>query len=284
MPELPEVETVVRTLRPHLVGKQIVAVSHLDWPSTVQPMPPDLFREAVRGATVAAVSRRAKYILIGLQGGGSLVGHLRMTGQLVYHATPTTPGRFTRLVLDLDDGGQLHFDDMRKFGRLRYVAADERLEDALPDLGPEPLAENFTAADFSQLVSAKLARRANPVLKTILLDQSFLSGLGNIYADEALHLSGLHPLRTLRSLDEQESGRLYVAIRQVLNDSLTNNGTSFSDYRDGLGNKGSNQDFLHVYHRTGQPCHVCGTPVEKVVVGGRSTHFCPQCQPAAAGG
>ncbi len=278
MPELPEVETVVNGLRPHLSGRSIVQVSHLDWPPTVQPLEPEAFRSAVQNAHIANVSRRAKYIIIHLQGGAAIVGHLRMTGQLTYHAQPAAPGRFSRVIIELDNGAQLHFDDQRKFGRLRYVAADQPLAGALPDLGPEPLAEDFSRADFAALIARK-SLRGNPRIKQALLDQSFLSGLGNIYADEALHLARVHPMRQLRTLSDDEIGRVYDAFQQVLRQSIANNGTTFSDYRDAFGGSGSNQDSLRVYQRTGQPCLNCGTPIERIVVGGRGTHYCPTCQP-----
>lgn len=281
MPELPEVETVVTGLRPHLSGRRIVQVSHLDWPPTVSPLEPEAFRHALEDAEIADVSRRAKYIIIHLRDGGAIIGHLRMTGQLTYHEQPQPPGRFSRVIIELDNGAQLRFDDQRKFGRLRYVAADEPLAEAMPSLGPEPLAEEFTLADFAALLARK-GVRGNPRIKQALLDQSFLSGLGNIYADEALHLARVHPMRQIRTLSGEEIGRLYDAFRTVLRQSIANKGTTFSDYRDAFGARGANQESLRVYHRTGEPCPACGTPIERIVVGGRGTHFCPTCQPTGA--
>ncbi len=277
MPELPEVETVVTGLRPHLSGRRIVAVSHLDWPPMVRPLEPEAFRQALLEAEVAAVSRRAKYIIISLRDGGSIIGHLRMTGQLIYRERATAPGRFTHVVIQFDDGSELHFDDQRKFGRLRYVAPDESLAAALPDLGPEPLDDDFTADAFAALIANK-AQRGNPRIKQALLDQRVLSGLGNIYADETLHLARVHPLRPIRSLSRAELDRIYAAFRHVLQQGIANKGTTFSDYRDAFGEHGSNQYLLRVYQRTGQPCPECATPIERIVVGGRGTHFCPNCQ------
>ena len=272
MPELPEVETIVRGLRPLLTGQTIAGVSHSDWPATLAGYPPAAFAAAVTGEPIQGVDRRAKYILIVLGSGRVLTVHLRMTGGLVHHAGPVAPGKATRLVLDLAAGGQVHFTDARKFGRVRLLDPD-----ALPaffeSLGPEPLPDEFTLDRFR----ARLHGRRG-LIKPTLLDQRVLAGLGNIYADEALYRSRLHPQRSVATLDADDTARLYEAVRFVLTQGIANRGTTISDYRDAQGEQGSNQRQLHAYGQTDQPCDRCGTPIARIVVGGRGTHFCPQCQ------
>src|SRR5215218_4088770 len=199
MPELPEVETIVRGLQPVLTGRTIRGVSHCDWPPTLAGYDPDAFCATLAGETIDEVSRRAKYILLGLGSGRVLAVHLRMTGGLVYHARPQAPGKTTRLVFDLDDGGQLHFTDLRKFGRVQLLAPPE-VPEFLAALGPEPLPGTFTLAHFR----ARLGRRRGQ-LKPALLDQRLLAGLGNIYADEALFRSRIHPQRAIATLTDDET-------------------------------------------------------------------------------
>ncbi|HUS17792.1 MAG TPA: bifunctional DNA-formamidopyrimidine glycosylase/DNA-(apurinic or apyrimidinic site) lyase [Chloroflexia bacterium] len=272
MPELPEVETIVVGLRPLLAGRHIVTVSHCDWPPTLAGYAPDAFCADLTGDSIRDVDRRAKYILLVLESDRVLAIHLRMTGGLVYHPAPVPPDKATRLIFDLEDGGQLHFTDARKFGRVRLLAPPE-VGDFLGLLGPEPLPDAFTVDRFRERF-----RNRRGQLKPALLDQRVLAGLGNIYADEALFHSQLHPQRPIPTLGEEDTERLYRAIRAVLSQGIANRGTSISDYRDAQGEKGSNQQALHAYGQTGQPCSRCGTPIERTVVGGRGTHFCPRCQ------
>jgi formamidopyrimidine-DNA glycosylase len=273
MPELPEVETIVRGLRPLLVGRTIRALIHADWPATLAGWPPDSFAAAVADTPIAAVERRAKYILIHLDDGQVLAVHLRMTGALVHYPAPQPPGKATRLIFALADGSQLHFADARKFGRVQLLAA-AAVPGFLGALGPEPLPDDFTLDRFR----AQLAGRRG-ALKPALLDQRLLAGLGNIYADEALYRSRLHPQRAIPTLTEDDTARLYEAVRFVLAQGIANRGTTISDYRDARGEAGSNQAALYAYGRTGDPCDRCGTPITRIVVGGRGTHFCPRCQP-----
>jgi len=300
MPELPEVETIVRDLRPLLVGRRIRSAS-VFWNRTIAPTPRyGLLDEAARaagfcrdvtGRRIADVTRRGKHVVLHLDDGSHLIVHLRMTGHLLWEETVPTgsairetgadyvyarpdDSQHTRAVFELDQG-RLRFTDTRKFGRIWLT---EGTETVLGDLGPEPLADDFTLADFAARLRGRRAR-----LKPLLLDQRFLAGLGNIYADEALHRAGLHPLRTANSLSEDEITRLYVAIRAVLTAGIANRGTSLgdaSDYRDAQGEPGNHQRYLLAYGRAGQPCVTCGTPIARLTVGGRSTHICPQCQPA----
>ena len=272
MPELPEVETIVRDLRPLLVGRTIVAVTHADWPNTIAPLAPDAFAAAVSGEQITDVTRRAKYILLHLASGRVLSVHLRMTGALTFRATPQPPGRATRLIFTLTGPAELHFTDARKFGKVRLLEPGERIafETAL---GPEPLPDDFTVARFAALLAGRRAQ-----LKPLLLNQAVLAGLGNIYADEALWQARLHPLRLAAGLTPDEIARLYTAIRAVLQQGLANRGTSVDTYRDARGEKGRNQEALAAYGRRDQPCPRCGTPIVRLVVGGRGTHICPRCQ------
>jgi formamidopyrimidine-DNA glycosylase len=275
MPELPEVETIVRDLRPLLVGRRIETVSHCDWPNTIAPLEPAHFCRTLEGETFADVTRRAKFILLHLGSGRVLAVHLRMTGALTFHAAPQPPGKATRLVFKLDGGAELQFGDARKFGKVRLLAGDE-VPAFLDSLGPEPLPDDFTLERFR----ARLAGRRG-ALKPLLLNQQVLAGVGNIYADEALFQARLHPLRQAHTLDADETERLYHAIRQVLAQGIANRGTSVSDYRDAAGEPGRNQEALNAYGQRDRPCPRCGTPIERLVVGGRGTHICPRCQPLA---
>jgi formamidopyrimidine-DNA glycosylase len=275
MPELPEVETVARSLRELLEGRTIVGVA-VDWPRTVA-LPGgqdagDEFRRRLLGRHITSVGRRGKYVVIALDEGYLLI-HLKMSGRLQVVPRNHPSDKHVRAVFDLDDGEQLRFRDVRKFGRIYLV---DRPESVTSMLGPEPLAAGLSLADFRRL----LARRSGR-LKSLLLNQSFLAGLGNIYADESLFRARLHPLRSAASLTGEEQERLYGAIRTVLEEAIADQGTTLSDggYADAQGQSGTHQERLAVYHRTGKPCPRCQAPIERLIVGGRSSHFCPRCQP-----
>lgn len=270
MPELPEVETVVRGVRESLVGRTITGVS-LDWPAGLVTPDSMLFAARIAGQTVRRVDRRGKYILITLDP-DTLIIHLKMTGRLyvVPDAAEQHTDRWVHFTFQLDNAHQLRFSDSRKFGRV-YLVEDPAQVTGL--LGPEPLDEVFTL----DLFRARLAGRSG-ALKPLLLNQMFLAGMGNIYVDEALFASGLHPLRRAGSLDEGDIARLYEAIRCVLDEGVRREGASVNWYRKPDGTKGSAQNGLNVYGRTGLPCPRCGTPVIKIVVGQRGTHLCPTCQ------
>jgi len=272
MPELPEVETVRRSLREALRGRRIVEVERIGWPRTIAAPPPETFRSLLRDRAVLDVDRRGKYVLLRLDHDETLVVHLRMTGRLTVAPADDEPDAHTHVVLRLDDGRRLVFRDPRKFGRI-WLLDGEGLAALQGKLGPEPLDDALTAEEFRTLL-----RRRRGRLKPLLLDQSLLAGLGNIYVDEALWLAKLHPLRTVLSLGDDEVDSLYGAIRAVLARAVDNRGTTFSDFRDGWGYRGDNQQFLNVYDRAGQPCLRCGTPIERIVVGQRGTHLCPFCQ------
>jgi formamidopyrimidine-DNA glycosylase len=270
MPELPEVETVARGLREPLLGRRIVGVS-VRWPRTVALLPVEEFRARLVDRRVLAIGRRGKYVIIDLDKGCLLI-HLMMSGRLQTVPAGHASDKHVHLLLDLDDGHQLRFRDVRKFGRVYLV--DDPLQ-VTAGLGPEPLADSFTLDEFRRL----LARRSGR-LKSLLLNQQFLAGLGNIYADEALFAARLHPLRKADSLTTVEQARLYTAIRRVLNEAIGNRGTTLDDggYTDAYGQSGAYQERITVYGRAGESCHRCCTPVERIVLGGRSTHFCPRCQ------
>lgn len=272
MPELPEVETVARGLRGPLLGRTITAVT-VCWPRSIACPPPNEFRGAVAGRQVTSVGRRGKYVVLGLDRGYLLI-HLKMSGRLYVVPPGQEPDRHEHTVFHLDDGHQLRFRDVRKFGRIYLV---DEVEEVTGDLGPEPLADEFTLAEFRR----RLERRSGR-LKSLLLNQSFLAGLGNIYADEVLFQARLHPLRRADTLTVAEQEALYEAIRDVLRRAVANRGTTLGDggYLDARGEAGQYQAQISVYGRTGEPCRRCGVPIERLVVGSRSSHFCPCCQSA----
>lgn len=276
MPELPEVETVVRLVRPKLVGRRIVG-ARVEWPRTVGELGPDAFARAVEDTRVARVWRRAKYIVIDLERAGSAAGnlliHLRMTGRLQVDRASSDDLPYTRVELPLDKGAILRFIDVRKFGRFEFRA---NLDRAFDHLGPEPLDGLWDADQFSRELRARKRQ-----LKPLLLDQSFLCGLGNIYVDEALHRSGLHPLRRADRVPGPRAQRLFAEIQATLGEAIEREGSSFDTfYRTPEGRPGSYQHQFRVYGRQGKPCKSCGRRLVKIVVGQRGTHLCTRCQPA----
>ncbi len=297
MPELPEVETVARDLQRWVAGATFAEVE-VRWERTIaHPLPAERFAAELRGATIARVGRRAKSVLIHLVDGRVMTVALRMTGALIVTPPDAPEDPYARVVFHLADGRQLRYRDVRKFGRIglfaggglrrrparrnpvRRVAEDRvpyRVGDVFARHGPEPLTRTFTAARFAERLAGRSAR-----LKSLLLDQSFIAGVGNIYADEALWIARLNPLRAADTLTPDEVRRLHRAIRKVLRDGIENRGASFSDYVGADGEPGANAERLAVYQRTGAPCLRCGRPIARIVVGQRSTHFCPRCQPAS---
>jgi formamidopyrimidine-DNA glycosylase len=274
MPELPEVQTVVDQLGRRLSGRAFAAGTAFVWPGTAGYPEAALLAAELTGRRVLGVRRRAKYILIDLDDGRLLVIHLRMTGFL-HFAPPGAPDhRHLRARLPLESGEELRFADMRKFGRF-YLGTLEELSAVIPlaSLGPEPLASEFTP----ETLGARLAGRGGAV-KSVLLDQRVLAGLGNIYADEALFQAGIDPRRPARGLGEAEIAALHAGIVAVLRQALGSGGTTFRDYRGTEGLRGENEPDLQVFHRQGRPCPRCGATLLRCVVGGRGTHFCPSCQ------
>jgi formamidopyrimidine-DNA glycosylase len=285
MPELPEVETVARDLRPRIVGATIVR-ARCSWARTLKSHTPEGFAGAVAGRRVESVGRRGKQVVIELSGDAALTVHLKMTGQLFVVPAEAPEDPYVRLVLELADGRELRFRDIRKFGKIGLYGRDPSSGELTVEvggaavfaaIGPEPLDLSFTVRDFRRRL-----RRRKGRLKPLLLDQSFLAGVGNIYADEALWTARLHPLRTAGTLRPPDEGRLFVAVRTILAEAIERRGSSIDDYTAPDGD-GSMQDRLQVYQRTGEPCPRCGRAVKRVVIGARSTHFCSWCQrlPAA---
>jgi formamidopyrimidine-DNA glycosylase len=274
MPELPEVETVVRDLyTAGLVGSTIRAVT-LRWHKTLDRPSIEEARLRLVGESITGLGRRGKYILIYLSGGDTLIVHLRMTGQLDVQAEATPLDPHHHITLTLDDGRELRFRDTRKFGRF-YLVSDPA--EVIGKLGPEPIDSDFTFEGMK----ARLAKRHRQ-LKPLLLDQTIVAGLGNIYVDEALWRAKLHPERLADTLKEAELTALFEAMRVVLELGISNSGTSLGEgstnYLSVAGRRGSNKQNLQVFRRTGLPCPRCGTPIQRLVVGQRATHICPVCQ------
>ena len=290
MPELPEVETVRRQLEPELVGKRIESASVLDERLT-RPEPPRSLERAVSGREVTAVARRGKYLLIGLEGGRTLAIHLRMPGNLLmrgpggegtvdlmktserlYESAPEP--NHIRARFRLEDGGELLFTDIRRFGQAVVLDEGDQLEDYFTArLGVEPLSAELTPERLLELAD----RRTAP-LKSFLLTQSRVAGIGNIYADEALWRARLHPLSPAGSMKLEHAARLVKGIVGALEAGLDHGGASIDDYLDARGERGAMQDEFLVHTREGKPCVRCGAEIRRIVVAGRSTYFCPGCQ------
>ncbi len=264
MPELPEVETIVQRFRSQVTGRRIAGfVSR--WARQVSPSVA-VVRRSIVGREIEQLGRRGKYLLFRLDSGGFLSVHLGMSGRLEWAEDGDTRPAHVRAAWEFEGGGRLLFCDPRKFGRIRY-APDQA--GATAELGPEPLERRFTLAVFQE----RLGRRAR-LLKPLLLDQSVIAGLGNIYADEALFRAGLHPLARSNRLSVPQVSALYAAIRAALREGIRRQGTSFDWVYAG----GGMQAHLRVYGRTGEPCRTCGTPITYLRVAQRGTHICPKCQ------
>jgi formamidopyrimidine-DNA glycosylase len=294
MPELPEVETVRMGLSKYLPGTTIMAVD-FDWPRGF-PNDPTQVQKYLIGSTVREVKRRAKVLLIELSTNYTLVIHLKMTGQLVYRAGDgerwgaghpndsligELPDKSTRVTFDLAQGertAKLFFNDQRKFGWVKLIPTPEVMQiDFFKRVGPEPLGPDFTLAEFRR----RLARRAKTTIKAAILDQSVVAGVGNIYADESLHMAKIHPSSKVADVPAAKITKLHEAIRYFLQLSIDHGGSSDKNYVDADGNKGSYLKFAQVFRREGQDCPVCGSVIEKIRVAGRGTHVCPKCQKLA---
>ena len=279
MPELPEVETIARELRPLVLGATITGFV-TDWPKAIKHPDPDAFAAGVVGREIAEVSRRAKWLVLELSGGMVLALQVKMTGQVFVLPTGTPRDRHVHLAFQLADDRELLIRDVRKFARIalyrrdeagRALGVDEEV-DIFDQLGPEPLDPSFTLPVFRKLIRGRRAR-----LKPLLVDQAFLAGVGNIYADEALWRAKLHPLRSAAGLAPADERHLYTELRAVLTEGIERRGSSIDDYTAPEGD-GEMQDYLQVYQRTGQPCLRCGRPIKRFVLGIRATHFCSWCQ------
>ena len=271
MPELPEVETIVRSLRAdnNIISKTIINSQVLWQRSLAVPLPVE-FHEQIKGQQVLAVDRRGKFIVIMLTRQWLLI-HLRMSGDIFVETSVTIRNnKHDRVLLDFDDGSRLAFNDTRKFGRV-WLVDDPR--SVFGKLGPEPLEETLTQDSFFEKLN-----RSKRQIKPLLLDQTFIAGLGNIYTDEALFLAGIHPCTPADQINIDEASHLLSAIREVLLEGIKRNGASI----DWVYRGGDFQNHFNVYQRDGEPCYRCGTLIERITLGQRGTHFCPHCQPLKA--
>ncbi len=295
MPELPEVETYVRALEPLLSGKTVVT-AEVRWPGAIAVPDASLFPDLIRGRRFVTFGRRGKYMLFGLDSGETLVVHLRMTGELRIHAPPVPSDgatsqlsntvasnivasnivapfdidKHTHLLLGLETGETLKFRDIRKFGRIWLV---EDTDSVVGKLGPEPFSDDFSPQFLAQHLTK---RKAN--IKGLLLNQTVVAGVGNIYADEALFRAQIDPRRSAGGLAAEEIIRLYQALREVLQAGIDAQGSSLQNYAPPTGGKGMFQEQFQVFRRNGAPCLRCNTTINRIVLGQRSTHFCPACQ------
>jgi formamidopyrimidine-DNA glycosylase len=272
MPELPEVETIRRDLEPLLVGRTLERVRiHAGAERLAITHAPRELERALEGRRVDSLGRHGKYLLARLDDGRTWVSHLRMTGSLVHSAADAAASRFERARIELDDGMSLRFNDMRKFGTWHLVA-DPR--EAMPHTGPDALSEECSV----RWLQERFKTRKQSSIKAALLDQAVLAGIGNIYADEALWIARLDPRMPAADLSPRQVRALRTALLETLEASLGDRGSSFSDYRDGLGSEGLHHIRVHVFRRDGQPCGRCGHEIAKIRLAGRGTHYCPRCQ------
>jgi len=271
MPELPEVETIKNELLPHIVGRQVNGVT-LFWEGIVRQPSVEEFCPCLIGQRLTGLARRGKYLLFSLTSGEVLIIHLKMTGSLLLKPASTEADKFVRAILHLDNGTEIHFRDPRKLGVMWLV---KDVDSVVGKLGPEPLEAEFTP----QLLAKRLANRTAPV-KALLSDQTFIAGIGNMYADEALFAAGVHPLRPGGSLSSEEVEHLHRAIQQVLWSAIGNKGASVDTYFRPDGTLCTAHFQFQVAHRlSGKFCPVCGTPIERIPIRNRGTYFCPHCQP-----
>lgn len=288
MPELPEVETVRIGLQGFLPGKVVKSVAH-DWPKGFPNSEIDV-RQFLQGATISAVRRRAKVLIIDLSTNYSIIIHLKMTGQLVYVGTgerfgaghpndslvSALPDKTTRVTFTFTDGSSLFFNDQRKFGWVRLLPTPAIAElEFFKKVGPEPLASDFLDTDFI----ARLQRRSKSAIKAVLLDQTVVAGVGNIYADESLWAAGIHPETKVADISPAKLKKLYKVLRDVLQLSIEKGGSTDRNYVNAEGKKGSYLNVARVFRREGQGCPTCGAPIIKRRVAGRGTHICLHCQP-----
>ncbi len=271
MPELPEVETTRRGLAPHLLGRTICGVT-LRTAKLRLPLAAELPQQ-LHGQRINSVKRRGKYLLFACEG-GTLLLHLGMSGHLRLVPAATVPGKYDHVDLQFDNGTLLRFTDPRKFGTLLWLTTDPLRHPLLAGLGPEPLADGFSADYLFQS-----SRGRKTAIKLFIMNSRIVVGLGNIYANEALFRAGINPAQAAGSLTVEEAERLTIAVRRVLDEAIARGGTTLRDYLDAAGSPGYFRLELQVYGRGGDPCMVCGTPLQLSRLGGRSTCWCPVCQP-----
>ena len=270
MPELPEVETIKNELTPNIVGRKLTGVT-LFWDGIVrQPSVAD-FRSRLTGQKITGLARNGKYLIIGLTSNDLLIIHLKMSGSLLISRDSSEPPKYTRAIIHLDKGTNIFFRDPRKFGAM-WLVKDKMT--VVGRLGPEPLEDDFTP----QVLAQRLKNRTAPI-KALLYDQSFIAGIGNMYADEALFAARIHPLRPGGSLPQNEIERLHTAIKQVLWSAIGNKGASVNTYFRPGGELGTAHFQFKVAHGRGKTCPNCGTAIQRITVRNRGTYFCPRCQP-----
>ena len=267
MPELPEVETIKEELSPHIIGRRFTEVTVCDTKPVKQPSVEE-FRRKLIGQKINGLKRRGKYLIFLLSGGSVLVVHLKMTGALLLN--PRQTDSYARVFFHLDDGRRLVFTDRRRLGAIWLLGNEQAVTGKL---GPEPLDREFTVG----ILAERLHKRQAPI-KAVLLDQSFIAGIGNMYADEALFAAKIHPLRQAGSLSPGEIRKLHKAIVEVLKSAIESKGASIDTYKRPDGQLGTAHDNFRVAHRGGKPCPVCGTTIQRLAVRNRGSYFCPECQ------
>jgi len=270
MPELPEVETIVRQLQRAVVGKKIISAKVL-LPKIVKAKP-DKFQIAVKGATIKSIWRRAKILIWELNNGWSLLIHLKMTGQLIVNGQPS---KYTHVIFGFSDGTRLIFNDLRQFGYIKLIKSENLSDFFIKEkMGPEPLDKDFFLVDFEALLN----RRPKTKIKQFLMDPINIAGIGNIYSDEILFFAGVNPLRRVKTLKKGKAAKIFQGIKKILPAAIKLKGTSADNYLDAFGRKGEFLRKLKVYGREGQKCVKCKGRIKRVKLGGRSAHFCPVCQ------
>jgi formamidopyrimidine-DNA glycosylase len=267
LPELPEVETIRNELAPYITGRRFTSITICD-AKPIRETSVEEFCRRLAGQKINSLRRRGKYLFFHLSSGEILIIHLRMTGALLLN--PEQPDRYTRVIFGLDNGSQLVFTDRRRLGVLRVMKSEYTIT---RKLGAEPLSLKFTAE-----VLGSLLRKHQAPIKAVLLDQAIVAGIGNMYADEALHVANIHPMRKANSLSLKEIQKLHRAIRDILSQAISNKGASIDTYKRPDGKQGTAQFSFHVAHRGSQPCDVCGTPIQRLAIRNRGSYFCPKCQ------
>ena len=273
MPELPEVETIRRDLSKELKGRKILRLKFYDWAKMLKP-DPDSVAKAIEGKKIKGFDRRAKLLLMHLDDHGTTIAiHLKLSGQLFVRKSSDSPDRFTHIVVELDKGEELRFNDLRKFGFMKVVKDKAELDSLLSEFGPEPFTREFTFEKFREMVT-----KSSRAVKTVIMDQTKIAGVGNIYADEVLWRAKIHPETPANGLSDKNLKELFDAILFVLKQGIEDRGTSVDQYLDTHAHKGGHAKNLKVFRLNGEPCPRCGTIIKKIRVGGRGTHFCPSCQ------
>jgi len=270
MPELPEVETIKRDIEKQVIGHKITDIWY-DWPKTLWP-DPETFKKAVVGKKFKEISRRAKLFIFHVDS-VPLAVHLKLTGRLLYRNQSDPKDQFTHAILKLDRGKELRFADLRKFGWLRVLKDEGELDGLLAEFGIEPFTSDFTLEKFTAIIKSKGIK-----IKPLLMDQHLIAGVGNIYSDESLWCAQIHPETRAKNLSAEKIEKLYTCIQKVLKEGIADRGTSVDKYLDLFGQPGKHEPNLQIFRKNGQACPRCGTAIKKIRVGGRGTHFCPECQ------